>query len=262
MNAFAIAAMFGYSCAFYGSIRKLKHEHLMNPNIWVGLSVFAVMMHAVCLWLVMVTPDGQNFSITNVISLVNLCISALITLSIFNFKSLSIAPAVYLCSVASVAILSLLPTQSMKYLELSPELLAHVALSVIAYSILMISVLYALQLQVSKYLLKQKKSILRSWLPPLVTIEKQVINLVGFGALLLSLSLLTGFLFLEHFIGGGMGHKTILSLSAWAVYMAMLWQHFKYGCTPRMAVVYTLAGASLLTLAYFGARIVKELVLS
>jgi ABC-type uncharacterized transport system permease subunit len=49
---------------------------------------------------------------------------------------------------------------------------------------------------------------------------------------------------------------------AWVVYAIMLWQQYTVGCRIRTAVIYSLTGAGLLSLAYFGARIVKELILN
>lgn len=99
-------------------------------------------------------------------------------------------------------------------------------------------------------------------MPPLMTVEKQLYHLIIIGFILLSLSLVTGFIFLEDMFGDGKGHKAILSIIAWVVYAVMLWQQYTVGCRIRTAVIYSLSGASLLSLAYFGARIVKELILN
>jgi len=96
----------------------------------------------------------------------------------------------------------------------------------------------------------------------LMTVEKQLYHLILIGFMLLSLSLVTGFIFLEDMFGNGQGHKATLSIMAWIVYAIMLWQQYTVGCRIRTAVIYSLSGAGLLSLAYFGARIVKELILS
>jgi len=131
-----------------------------------------------------------------------------------------------------------------------------------AYSALMIAALYAIQLAMIQNKLKKKQLMLSPSIPPLMTVEKQLYHLVIIGVILLSLSLATGFIFLDDMFADGKGHKAILSIIAWFVYIAMLWQQYWVGCKIRTAVIYTLTGATLLSLAYFGARIVKELILS
>ena len=172
-----------------------------------------------------------------------------------------VVPVVYACSVISVALLWLLPPKFIIHFELYPEVLAHVVLSLMAYSALMIAALYAIQLAMIQNKLKKKQLMLSPAIPPLMTVEKQLYHLVIIGVVLLSLSLATGFIFLDDMFAEGKGHKAILSIVAWFTYIAMLAQQYWVGCKIRTAVAYTLTGATLLSLAYFGARIVKELIL-
>jgi ABC-type uncharacterized transport system permease subunit len=161
-----------------------------------------------------------------------------------------------------VALLWLLPPQFITHFELHPEILAHVVLSLMAYSALMIAALYAIQLSFIQNKLKKKQMMMSPAMPPLMTVERQLYHLVIIGFILLSLSLVTGFVFLDDMFVDGKGHKAILSIMAWVVYAIMLWQQYTVGCRIRTAVIYSLTGAGLLSLAYFGARIVKELILN
>jgi ABC-type uncharacterized transport system permease subunit len=49
---------------------------------------------------------------------------------------------------------------------------------------------------------------------------------------------------------------------AWVIYGVLLWGNFKQGWRGRLTVYVTIIGTSLLTLAYFGSRFVKEFLLS
>ena len=261
MNIFSIIAILGYVAALTFVVKGLFHQEGLNRKLIMSFAGVAVVMHGMSLGSAIFTPYGQNLSITNVVSTINWVISFTFTLFMFRLKIVTVVPAVYLCSILSVSILWFLPPEYMTHFDMHPEILVHVALSLVAYSILMISALYAIQLQVTQSLLKQKRLVLSTWLPPLLTVEKHVLTLVMLGVVLLSLSLVTGFVFLDQLFGQGLGHKTVLSMLAWLVYTTMLWKHYRYGCTPRSAVVFTLSGGALLTLAYFGARIMKEFVL-
>src|SRR5438477_114846 len=59
-------------------------------------------------------------------------------------------------------------------------------------------------------------------LPPLTLIESLLFQLIGAGFVLLSLTLLTGALFVEDLFGQHLVHKTVLSFAAWVVFGALL----------------------------------------
>tara|TARA_B100001094_G_scaffold329330_1_gene391820 strand:+ start:613 stop:1401 length:789 start_codon:yes stop_codon:yes gene_type:complete len=261
MSIFSTIAILGYVAALAFVVKGFFRPEGLQRRFIMSFAGIAVIMHGMSLNAAIFTPYGQNLSITNVVSTINWVISLAFTSFMFRLKIVTVVPAVYLCSILSVSILWFLPPEYMTHFDMHPEILVHVALSLVAYSILMISALYAIQLQITQHLLKQKRLVLNAWLPPLLTVEKHVLTLVMLGIVLLSLSLVTGFVFLDQLFGQGIGHKTVLSLLAWLIYVMMLWKHYRYGCTPRAAVIFTLSGGTLLTLAYFGARIVKEFVL-
>lgn len=262
MVIFSASAMFFYCIALVLVTSRLFHPEGPNRRAVAGVAAIAVILHAAALSQAIFTTDGQNFSLTNVISLVNWIIAFTFTVMMFRLKVIVVVPVVYACSVLSVALLWLLPPMFIIHFELYPEVLAHVVLSLMAYSALMIAALYAIQLAMIQNKLKKKQLMLSPSIPPLMTVEKQLYHLVIIGVILLSLSLATGFIFLDDMFADGKGHKAILSIMAWFVYITMLWQQYSVGCKIRTAVIYTLSGATLLSLAYFGARIVKELILS
>lgn len=262
MVIFSASAMFFYCIALVLVTSRLFHPDGPNRRAVAGVAAIAVILHAAALSQTIFTVDGQNFSLTNVISLVNWIIAFTFTLLMFRLKVIVVVPVVYACSVISVALLWLLPPKFIIHFELYPEVLTHVVLSLMAYSALMIAALYAIQLAMIQNKLKKKQLMLSPGIPPLMTVEKQLYHLVIIGVILLSLSLATGFIFLDDMFTDGKGHKAVLSIIAWFVYIAMLWQQYSVGCKIRTAVIYTLTGATLLSLAYFGARIVKELILT
>ena len=262
MVIFSASAMLFYCIALILATSRLFHVDGPNRKLILIISALAVVMHGFALSNSIFTLDGQNFSLTNVISMVNWIIAFTFTVTLPRLKVIVVLPVIYACSIISVALLWLLPPQFITHFELHPEILAHVVLSLMAYSALMIAALYALQLWMIQNKLKTKKMIMSPSMPPLMTVERQLYHLVVIGFVLLSLSLITGFVFLEDMFIEGKGLKAILSIMAWLVYGAMLWQHYTIGCRIRTAVFYSLSGAGLLSLAYFGARIVKELILN
>ncbi|GGI69289.1 cytochrome C assembly family protein [Shewanella gelidii] len=261
MAILSASALLFYCIALVLVTSRLFHADGPNRKLVAASAAVAVVLHGFILYQAIFTQEGQNFSITNVISSVSWIIAFTFTLVMSRIKVIVVVPVVFALSMMSVALMWLLPPKYITQFDANPAVLTHVVLSLVAYSALMIAALYAIQLSFIQKKLKQKQFMLSPAIPPLMTVEKQLYHLVIMGLIMLSLSLATGFIFLEDMFGDGKGHKAILSIMAWCVYVAMLWQHFKVGCRIRTAVLYTLTGASLLTLAYFGARVVKEVIL-
>ncbi|MDB2385769.1 cytochrome c biogenesis protein CcsA [Shewanella sp.] len=261
MVIFSASAMFFYSIALVLVATRLFHADGPNRKLVAAVAAIGVILHAGALSQAIFTGHGQNFSLTNVISIVNWIITFSFTVLLSRLKVIVVVPVVYACSMISVAILWLVPPEFITHFEHHPDVLVHVVLSLMAYSALMIAALYAIQLGIIQRRLKNKKFIMSSAMPPLMTVEKQLYHLVIVGVILLSLALATGFIFIDDMFQAGKGHKAILSIIAWCVYISMLAQQYWVGCKVRTAVAYTLTGGFLLTLAYFGARIVKELII-
>jgi ABC-type uncharacterized transport system permease subunit len=81
------------------------------------------------------------------------------------------------------------------------------------------------------------------------------------GTVLLAIALASGFIFIPNMFADGYAHKTVLSSSAFLVYaLALLLHHFS-GLKARILVTFNLVGVTLLTLAYFGSRFVREIIL-
>jgi ABC-type uncharacterized transport system permease subunit len=85
--------------------------------------------------------------------------------------------------------------------------------------------------------------------------------LIAAGFVLLTLSLGTGFLFLENLFAQHLVHKTVLSLLAWLVFAMLLAGRMRYGWRGQVAIRWTLSGFIALMLAYFGTKMVLEWIL-
>ncbi|SHI23351.1 cytochrome C assembly family protein [Ferrimonas marina] len=261
MELFAVLAILGYVGAFGILASRLLHPEGPDRRKATIAAGIAVVAHGIALADAMLLKNGQNFSLTNTLSLLVWMITLAITLMLPRLKVLVVAPAVFACAILAVAGLWLLPPQYITHFELEPALLIHVVLALLSYAVMLLAALYALQLAGIDRRLKDRQLMINTALPPLMTVEKQLYHFIWVGFILLSAGLLTGWVFLENFLGDGKGHKAILSMVAWVVYAGMLLQHHTRGVRIRTAVGYSIGGALLLTLAYFGSRVVKELIL-
>jgi ABC-type uncharacterized transport system permease subunit len=77
------------------------------------------------------------------------------------------------------------------------------------------------------------------------------------------LSLGSGVLFSEVVFGRPLdvSHKTVFGVLSWAIFGALLWGRHRYGWRGRVAMRWTLSGFLMLVLAYFGSRLVMEVIL-
>ena len=138
----------------------------------------------------------------------------------------------------------------------------HVFLSLVAYAVLALaaaqSVLVAIQ---RRFLSRHKPGGFIRALPALQQTENLLFTLLGVGFVLLSLSLLSGFFYLEDMFAQQLAHKTILSCLGWIIFATLLFGRWQFGWRGKKAVQWTLAGFVLLLLAYFGSKIVLEIIL-
>jgi len=138
----------------------------------------------------------------------------------------------------------------------------HAWLALLAYATLGIAALLAIMLWLQERALRRRD--FHRWLralPPLTELETLLFRTITVGFVLLTLTLLTGLLFVEDFLAQKLMHKTVLSLLSWIVFGALLIGRWRYGWRGGRAVHWTLTAMALLLLAFFGSKFVLELVL-
>lgn len=248
------------AAAWVGS--RLFHHQGPNPKLTAIPAFLALTAHLYLLSLDIILGDGANMSMINVASLIAWLVTLTLTLASFSFSTAILMPVVFSFSAIVVIISLVVPDVQSIQLEMQPALIIHITLALFAYGCLSIAVLYALQLAYINNRLKLKKTaILHSSLPPLMTVETIFFKLLLAGTVLLALSLVSGFVFLDNMLAKEQAHKTVLSIIAWLVFFVTTVGHQKWGWRGRPVLSATFVGAFLLTLAYFGSRFVREVII-
>jgi ABC-type uncharacterized transport system permease subunit len=162
----------------------------------------------------------------------------------------------------TVALDELYPSVGFMGADTSWVLKVHVLLSMLAYSLLTLAAVQAILLAVQDHYLRSRQpgGFVRS-LPPLLTMEALLFEMIGVGFAMLTLALISGFAFLENMFAQHLVHKTVLSVLAWMVFGGLLIGHRFRGWRGRRAINWTLSGFGILILAYFGSKLVLELIL-
>ncbi len=261
-NVIAIVATLLYILSIATIVPSLVHQTgIRAKSVFVSAS-FALVFHAWLLGDLILNGTGQNLSMLNVASLISFIISLVMSVAMFKTRLWFLLPVVYSFSAINVAAAAFLPGTFITHLENDPKLLIHISLALFSYSTLSIGALYAIQLAWLDYKLKKKKALaINPNLPPLLMVERQLFKIILIGNVLLTGTLLTGFVFVQDMLAQGKAHKAILSFIAWIVYTVLLWGHYQQGWRGRKVTWFAIAGATLLTLAYFGSRFVREIIL-
>jgi ABC-type uncharacterized transport system, permease component len=231
-----------------------------NTGIAVGLLATAV--HAGILYRKIFTEAGLNLGFYNAMSLVGWLIAVMLLLTSLRRPVENLGIALLPLAALSLGLETTLYSDPI-FLQHSPwPLQAHIVLSIMAFSLLNIAAAQALVLATQEHHLRNKH--LGGWiraLPPLQTMEALLFQMIGVGFVLLSLSILSGMIFLENIFAQHLVHKTVFALTAWVVFAVLLWGRWRFGWRGRTAIRWTLGGFVSLLLAYFGTKLVLELIL-
>jgi len=259
----SITAAFSYLIAAFITVNTLFTPKGPNIVLILFLGCMAIICHAMTSTShLMFSTHMLNFSLPNVVSLVSLIITLSISAVALKYKVNLLLPVVYSFAGFWQLVLFFIPEgHENPIISDQISVISHVSLSLIAYCVLVIATLYAFQVSYINYKLKNKNLTAVSHLPPLMQVEGQLFMLLAMGTLCLTLSLLIGFIFLDHFFSVKNAHKTIFSFLALIAYFVILWGHFKRGWRGHRVLIFTITATFLLTLAYFGSRFVKEFIL-
>jgi ABC-type uncharacterized transport system permease subunit len=204
-----------------------------------------------------------SVSLLNLMSLCALVIVLMLITSLFTQNALYDAGLVALPIAAVVLLLEWgirspdIPLQSA-----SAGTTVHILSSVIAFGLLSIAGVYALFVSIIDYFLRHHRlNPLIKALPALEVLEDLLFRLIASGFALLTISLISGLMFVSDIFAQHLVHKTVLSITAWLLFGLLLWGRWRYGWRGRLAVRLTLAGFGLLLLAYFGSKLVLEVFL-
>lgn len=261
MPVFALIALVAYSISIALIIPGLLQKNSGWRKMAILSAVIALIFHGFGLKERLFPDDGgQNLSLLNVGSLVSLMICTVMTIVASKNRGWLLLPIVYTFALINLAFAIFVPNEYITHLEATPGMLVHIGLSLFSYATLIIAAMYALQLAWIDYQLKNKRLAFSSEMPPLMVIERKMFHITQVGVVLLTLTLCTGLFYMKNLFSMENIDKAVLSIIAWFVYIVLLWGHYHEGWRGRRVVWFSFAGAFLLTLAYFGSRLIQQVM--
>ncbi|MEM9173210.1 MAG: cytochrome c biogenesis protein CcsA [Pseudomonadota bacterium] len=146
---------------------------------------------------------------------------------------------------------------------LSWQIKLHAILSLVAYSFLGAgSVLATASLMQDSQLRAARVGRLSTILPPLIATEQFLARLTIAGFVFLLLAVTSGFIFVDNMFAQHLTHKSVLSIAGLVIFGALVVGRQVAGWRGRRMLFFYLAGFGVLLLAYFGSKVILEVVLN
>lgn len=228
--------------------------------LWLILA--GLCMHGWLLYDGIFRAPGINLGFFNALVLTSWTVIALFTVSSLTKPVENLGLVLLPVAALTLLLEASFPSPDFMRQAVGWDIKIHVLISMLAYSLLTLASVQAILLAIQDRHLRQRRpaGFIRA-LPPLQTMESMLFEMIGTGFALLTLALLSGFAFLEDMFAQHLVHKTVLSTLAWLMFGGLLIGRLRYGWRGKTAIVWTLSGFAVLILAYFGSKMVLELIL-
>jgi ABC-type uncharacterized transport system permease subunit len=229
-------------------------------GVALGLAAVAVALHFVIT--LGLHQGGVNLHFFAALSLVSLVVAAM-TLIVNLFRPVAGLGVVVFPLAAVLLAIDTWLAPATAPLPIEWQIQLHVAFALLGYGILSIAALLAILLALQERALRNHRldsGLIRA-LPPLTLTESLMFRLIAAGFVLLTLTLLSGVLFVDDLFAQHLVHKTVLSIAAWIVFGVLLFGRWRWGWRGRRAIRLMLAGMAILLLAFFGSKFVLEVLL-
>jgi ABC-type uncharacterized transport system permease subunit len=261
MNIFVLSFL-SVGLYFVGTVyQSLVYLRKINARHFVSLLIGA---SAASLQLI-VTLDQTfqeqhtSFGFSNSASLIACAVVIGLLLASSKKPLQTIFLAAYPCAALSMIGLFAFNNSNQTFSPENSGIFIHIVLSLIAYSVFSIAAVQALLVNIQNNNLKKKNhTILMRNLPPLLTMENLLFEMLWSGTILLALAILAGFVFVNDLFAQHLVHKTVLSILALLTFSSLLLGRKRYGWRGVTASKWTLWGFGLLMLGFFGSKFVIE----
>ncbi len=238
-----------------------KRQQAPKLSFLLGCGFVAVAAHAYSALHTIHLNQQVDLGFFRISSLIFCFITGISLLSMLWRPSTNLLVALFPLATLSIIASSL--SAPAHEIQINTGLLIHILSSILAYSVMTIASIQAITLALQERHLKHHHmgGILQA-LPPLQTMEQMLFELIWLGMGLLSISLITGVIFIDDIFAQHLVHKTFFSILAWLIFAILLCGRHQLGWRGQTAVRWTLGGFVALMLGYYGSKFVLELILA
>ena len=240
----------------------LSQQHKQLGRGVFALGLFALASHALIVWKIVFPGDGVDLGFFKVAALISLVINLACVTSLTRRPLQNLLIVLFPLSALTVLVATFAPDTTPLLSHLSGGMILHISSSILAYAILTLAAIQATVLALQDHQLKNRhtRGIIQV-LPPLQLMEAMLFELLWIGVVLLTIAIASGVVFIDDIFTQSLVHKTTLTIAAWLLFSTLLWGHYQLGWRSNTAVRFTLVGFGLLVLAFFGSKLVLEVIL-
>ncbi len=259
MGTIAIICYIGGTLLQYFSL--VRRDNSQRSRVLL-LGAAALAFHTLSFSGTVITEQGLHLGFFKISSLIGWLVAGLLLASSIRKPLENLLIGIY--PIAALGLVSAIISHGTKepVIHLSLYSTSHIILSLFAYSVLTIAAVQAVLLAWQDLQLRhQRVNGFVMQLPPLQIMEQLLFELIWVGVILLSAAIISGALFIEDLFAQHLVHKTLLSIIAWAIFSLLLIGRYRLGWRGSIAIRWILSGYLLLMMAYFGTKLVLEVIL-
>jgi ABC-type uncharacterized transport system permease subunit len=260
LSIITLLAILVYLAAAYLQFTALKGQRRVSSSIIKGFAASAVTLHAFSVYNVLHQPNGIDLDFFATGSLIAWLVAGIVTLSSLRQAVENLFIGVFPMAALTAALAEWGPSLAAPH-HYNGDLIAHILLSILAYSMFTVAAFQAILLSRQVHALKSHHTRgLVSSLPPLQTMERLLFEMLWIAMGLLTASLVTGFMFVDDLFAQHLVHKTVLSIIAWMLYATLLAGRILRGWRSQKAVRWTISAFVFLMLGFFGSKLIVDLL--
>lgn len=225
----------------------------------------ALVLHAMLLHRGIVVADGLNLGVANAVALLVWITALIYWLAGLAYPGLAgmqglVAPVALLAVLLQFAV----PSRHVVTYTAEPLFTLHFGIAMLAYALVIVATVHAVvMLFEEKWLHRGVLPPFLRALPPLLEMEALLFRILLAAFVLLTLTVVSGVFFSELLFGKpfAFSHKNVFAILSWLIFGLLLAGHHLRGWRGKKAVHWTLAGFTMLLIAYVGSKFVLEILL-
>jgi ABC-type uncharacterized transport system permease subunit len=219
----------------------------------------ALALHVFALYKAIIVGHSLQISLTTALSLLTWQSASLLWMFCLRERLQIFGSVLYPLAATLVLVSAFVPSSGNQVPLEDWTIGVHIVISVLSAGLLTLASITAVASAILDQILRRPSSLaLAQRMPPLQTMERLLFQLIWIGFFLLSLTILSGLLFVHDLFGQHLAQKTILTICAWGMFGILLWGRVRYGWRGRVAIRWALSGYVTLVVAYFGSKLILE----
>lgn len=241
-----------------------KSNHLfLELTFWVTLLI-GIILHFSYAASVSYIQHSFNFSVASMSFWISVLVVSAFAVGSLIYPIKNLAVIVLPLAVLSIIFALIWGDQQQLIDQRNSIFYWHISTAVSAFTLLSLSVLQSLLFGYQELSLRKRtKNSFLTWLPPIQTMEHVLFKTIVLGFILLSIAITLGSIYNyeSNQTMFTLNHHTVLAVMSWISFAILLYGRIKLGWRGLQAINWTLIGFALMSLGYFGTKIISEMLI-